>query len=143
MENKNLNFNQLMKGGIYGGIVGGILLGVLMSSTGKIPMIAMMVGSESLVVGWIIHMLISIIFGIGFSLLARMTTTNLYILGVIHGVIIWIIGPLLVMPLMLGMGTNFANALTPDMLMSLMTHIGFSLILSFVVKRTTKTEVKE
>jgi uncharacterized membrane protein YagU involved in acid resistance len=39
------------------------------------------------------------------------------------------------MPMMMGMGTNLAQAFAPDQLMSLMTHILFSIILAVVYKK--------
>ncbi|MFZ5815778.1 MAG: hypothetical protein ACOY93_10815 [Bacillota bacterium] len=36
---------------------------------GSIKMVAMMLGSESALVGWVVHLLISALFGVGYSLL--------------------------------------------------------------------------
>jgi len=38
--------------GVVGGLAGGLLFGVLMQTIGMIPMVAMLVGSKSVVVGW-------------------------------------------------------------------------------------------
>jgi hypothetical protein len=131
---ERVSFSTSLKASVIGGIVAGIIFGIVMHMMGMIPMIASMMGSESVVVGWVIHMIISIIFGLGFGILA-LKTKNIYLLGIIYGIILWIIGPLVIMPMMMGMGTNLTQAFTPDMLMSLMTHIVFSLILSFVYKK--------
>jgi uncharacterized membrane protein YagU involved in acid resistance len=125
--------NKSLKAAIVGGIIGGIIFGMLMQMMGMIQMISMMVGSESLVVGWILHMIISLIFGVGFVVLAKIIK-NLILLTIVYGVLIWIVGPLLIMPMMLGMGPMIANAFAPDQLMSLMTHIFFSVILAIVYK---------
>lgn len=128
----NVNINKVLKASVIGGIIGGVLLGIFMHMMGIIPMIAGMFGSESVLLGWIIHMIISLIFGVGFGLLA-LKTDKLLLLGLLYGVLIWIVGPLVIMPMMMGMGTNLGNAFSSDMLMSLMTHIGFALILSLVI----------
>jgi uncharacterized membrane protein YagU involved in acid resistance len=125
--------NTSLKATVVGGIIGGIIFGIMMQMMGMIPMIAMMVGSESLVVGWLIHMIISIIFGLGFVILTKFVS-NLIIATIIYGVLIWILGPLLIMPMMLGMGTMISHAFAPDQLMSLMTHILFTVILAIVYK---------
>jgi uncharacterized membrane protein YagU involved in acid resistance len=125
--------NKSLQVGVIGGIIGGIIFGVLMQMMGMIPMISMMVGSESLAVGWIMHMIISVIFAAGFVVLAKFIK-NLILLTIVYGVLIWIVGPLLIMPMMLGMGPMIANAFAPDQLMSLMTHIFFSVILAIVYK---------
>lgn len=127
--------------GFIGGIVGGILFGVLMQMKGGIAMLAGMFGSTSLVIGWGIHMMISIIFGIAFGILA-IKTTRIYFLGFLYGVLIWIIGPLVAMPLMAGMGTNLAHAFAPEQLMSLLTHLFFSFIVAIVYKMLAPKQEK-
>ncbi|MDP4551069.1 hypothetical protein Q9251_09240 [Alkalihalobacillus macyae] len=119
---------------VIGGIVAGIIFGILMQMMGRIGMIASMMGSESLVVGWGIHMVISVVFAIGFGLVA-VNTNKIYMLGILHGIAIWIIGPLVVMPMMMGMGTMLSQAFSSGQLMSLLTHLMFSLILAFVYKK--------
>ncbi|WP_421379772.1 hypothetical protein ACOJQI_16235 [Bacillus salacetis] len=122
-----------LSNGIIGGIIGGIIFGIMMQMMGMIGMIAGMLGSESLAVGWIIHMVISIIFGLSFAL-ANQVIHNVWTLAILFGIGIWIIGPLLIMPMMMGMGTNLGAVFAPQQLMSLGTHIFFSLILAIVFK---------
>lgn len=122
-----------LKRGAIGGVLGGIVFGLMMQSMGMIPMIAKMVGSESLVVGWTIHMIISIIFGLGFGFIA-IKSEKVILLGGIYGILLWIIGPLIIMPMMLGMGMQLTNAFEPDKLMSLGTHIFFGFMVGIVYK---------
>ncbi|WNF36248.1 hypothetical protein RJD24_17635 [Bacillaceae bacterium IKA-2] len=128
-------YQRPIRAGIIGGIVAGIVFGMLMQMMGMIPMVASMVGSESVIVGWIIHMIISIVFGIGFGVIVK-TRGSYYKAAVIYGVVLWILGPLVIMPMMMGMGTNLPQAFTPDQLMNLMTHVFFALILAVVYKKT-------
>lgn len=51
--------------GLIGGVAGGILFGVLMAMMGMLPMIASMVGANSPVVGFLIHIVMSIMIGLG------------------------------------------------------------------------------
>ncbi len=55
--------------GILGGLAGGLIFGVMMHSMGMMPMIAMLVGSESVVLGWIVHLAIASSIGALFALL--------------------------------------------------------------------------
>jgi len=126
--------------GVIGGVIGGILFGLFMQMMGMIGMIASLVGSESLVVGWIVHLIISVIFGVTFAL-AHLVISNVWTLAVLFGIGIWIVGPLVVMPLMMGMGTNLANAFAPDQLMNLVTHLFFSFVLAIVFKLRTEKQV--
>lgn len=123
--------------GTIAGIVGGIVFGILMQMMGMMAMVAMLAGSESLIVGWFVHIIISIVFGVAFALIAT-KVTNIWGLSLGYGVVIWIVGPLVFMPLMLGMGTNLGNAFAPDQLMSLGTHILFSVIVAIVYKLSTE-----
>ncbi|WP_408011366.1 hypothetical protein ACJROX_14325 [Pseudalkalibacillus sp. A8] len=124
-----------IKASVLGSIVAGIIFGIAMQMMGKLGMVAMLVGSESIAVGWIIHLVISLIFGLGFGIIES-GRKNIYGLALIYGIILWVIGPLLIMPTMLGMGVMIGAAFTGAQLMNLMTHIGFALILAFVYKKT-------
>jgi hypothetical protein len=121
--------NRLVKLGIagaVGGIVGGIAFGILMAMMGMLPMVASLVGSESAVVGFLLHMVISLFIGITFGLLfgeRSQTYQTGLAWGLLYGAIWWILGPLVLMPLMMGMGLQFGAALTGPMLMSLMGHL--------------------
>ena len=63
--------------GAIGGIAGGIVFGIMMAMMNMFTMIAGMMGSDSAFVGFIIHMMISIIFGLGFALIPANYTTSL------------------------------------------------------------------
>ncbi|MDX8363238.1 hypothetical protein [Cytobacillus sp. IB215316] len=136
-----LPLQKALIAGSIGGIAGGIAFGIVMQLMGKMPMIASMASSESLAVGWVIHLLISVIFGVSFGGFA-IIVKNIWLLTVIFTIGIWILGPLVVMPLMMGMGTNIVNAFTPDQLMNLMTHLFFSVVVAIVYKFTV-SESKE
>lgn len=139
-DNTGLSLKKALNYGVIGGVVGGIVFGIMMQMMGKMGMIASLGGSESLFIGWIFHMIISIVFGIGFGLLATKVQQNLFLLSIIYGVIIWVVGPLLIMPMMMGMGTNIAQMFEQAQLMNLGTHIFYSLIVAFVFKLGTKQE---
>ncbi|HGG0583401.1 MULTISPECIES: hypothetical protein [Bacillus] len=128
-----ISVNKTIKIGIIGGIIGGIIFGIIMQMMGKIAMIAGMMGSSSLLSGWIIHMMISIIFGITFGLLTSVIKNRL-VLTIVFGVGIWIVGPLVIMPIMMGMRTNLLNAFAPQQLMTLGTHLFFSIIVAIAFK---------
>src|SRR5688500_6433505 len=55
--------------GLAGGLVGGIAFGLLMQMMGMMPMVAMLVRSESVFVGWLVHLVIASAIGISFALL--------------------------------------------------------------------------
>jgi uncharacterized membrane protein YagU involved in acid resistance len=112
--------------GVVGGLAGGVVFGVLMGAMGMLPMVAGLVGSESAAVGFGVHMVISAILGAGFGLvlggLARSFGSGA-VLGLLYGAVWWVLGPLLLMPLIMGMGPQFSAAFTTPVLMSLVGHL--------------------
>lgn len=93
--------------GIIAALVGGGIFGVQMLVAGMMPMIANMVGSESVVIGFILHMLISAVIGASFGFIAPRLPQTLAVLtagGFVWGLVWWVLGALVIMPLALGMG---------------------------------------
>ncbi len=122
-------------GGVVGGIAGGLVFGAMMGAMGMLPMVANVVGSQSAVVGFLYHMFNSVIIGAGFGLIFG-ALSNTYgrgaAWGLLYGAIWWVLGPMILMPLLLGMGLQFGMALTPPMLMSLVGHLAYGLITGLV-----------
>ena len=116
--------------GALAGLIGGLAFGALMAMMNMLPMIGMLVGSESAPVGFGIHMLISAVIGATYGgLVSLLNLTPAYALGpgigvgLAYGFVWWILGPLLMMPMMLGMGPQFESALSQMNLMSLMGDV--------------------
>jgi uncharacterized membrane protein YagU involved in acid resistance len=92
--------------GVVGGLVGGVLFGVMMQMMGMLGMVAGLVGRDGAAVGWVVHLAISILFGLGFAVVIGPRSTSwgrALGLGAVYGVILWVVGALLIMPAMLGM----------------------------------------
>lgn len=134
-----------LSAGIIAGLIAGVVFGVMMTvmhaptpDGGSMPMMAMVsqvVGSTSLGVGWLYHLLNSAIIGGLFGWLAgrRITGYGRAVgWGAGYGFIWWILGGLILMPVFLGM-PPFAPLQMPMMrgvaLASLMGHVMFGLIL--------------
>lgn len=125
--------------GVAGGLAGGIVFGMLMAMMGMMGMIASMVGSQSAWVGWGVHLMISIVYGLVLTLFFAGRFLTSYgrgtLTGIVYGVILWIIGPLLVMPMMLGMPLLAFNI---TVMMSLMGHMIYGVALALVAVRILK-----
>ncbi len=118
--------------GVAGGISGGIVFGVFMQMMGMMPMIGMLVGTESVAVGWVVHLAISAFIGATFALLFGRRAMGIGIsalLGLLYGIVWWILGALLIMPTWLGMGVFVIDSMT---LQSLMGHLMYGLVLGVV-----------
>ena len=94
-----------IKHGVYGGLVGGVVFGAMMGLMGMLSMVGGMVGVPSAWVGFVVHMAISAMIGATFS--AWLAITGLpggVATGLGYGLAWWIVGPLTLMPLFMGMG---------------------------------------
>jgi uncharacterized membrane protein YagU involved in acid resistance len=120
--------------GLVGGLLGGVLFGAMMQMMGMMGMVAMLVGSESVGVGWIVHLAISAIFG-GVYAVVLGPQTNSYargaLLGALYGVVAWVVGALVLMPLGLGM-SEMVFVIGQDQIMSLIGHLVFGVVLGAV-----------
>jgi hypothetical protein len=123
--------------GIYAGLAGGLVFGVLMGMMGMLPMIAKMAGSSSGAAGFGIHLIISAIIGVIFAVAigGRLNTVGaLVAAGLIYGLVWWFLGPLTLMPLLMGMGVgvNWTGAAMTAAMPSLVGHLVYGAILGAV-----------
>jgi hypothetical protein len=137
--------------GLVAGVVFGVMMTVMSAPTpdgGGMPMMAMVaqvVGSSSLAIGWIYHLLNSAVIGgvFGWALGSRVEGYGSAAgWGAGYGIVWWILGGLILMPMLLGMPA-FAPVQMPMMwpvaFGSLMGHVIFGVILGagFVQLRGT------
>ena len=127
--------------GLIAGLVFGLMMQMMSAPTpegGRMPMmamVAMVVGSSSVVVGWIYHLFNSSVIGAIFGWLLgprAISAGSGLAWGVLYGLVWWIVGGQLLMPLALGM-PPFASLMMPPMRMvaigSLIGHTIYGLIL--------------
>lgn len=130
------SFARRITAGVLGGAAGGVVFGMMMAMMGMLPTLAMMVGSESPVVGFLVHMMISIMIGLGLTVLFGTRLLTGYVrgalVGLAYGAIWWVLGPLVIMPMMLGGALFVVNA---SALLSLMGHMIYGVILGLVAVR--------
>lgn len=118
--------------GVAGGAAGGLVFGMLMAMMGMLPVVASLVGSNSAAVGFGVHMVISVLIGLGltvpFSRFLHSYGRGI-VTGLAYGVVWWVLGGLLLMPAALGMAV-----FTLDMsaVASLMGHLVYGLVLALV-----------
>ncbi len=126
-----------LKWGAYGGLAGGLIFGVMMGMMGMLPMIGSMVGQPTAAAGFAVHMANSVIIGVGFAIvLGRFVsgTPSGVGIGLAYGGVWWILGPLTLMPLLMGMGfgVNWNVAAAAAMLPSLVGHLMYGGVLGLV-----------
>jgi uncharacterized membrane protein YagU involved in acid resistance len=108
----------------------------MMGMMGMLPMIGKMAGSGSAVVGMVVHLAISAflgtVFGAVFGPWASGRARGLAA-GMLYGFLWWVLGPLTLMPLFLGMGwgVNWNPGAVAGQLPSLMGHLIYGAALGF------------
>jgi len=120
--------------GVMGGLAGGLVFGILMQTMDMIPMVAQLVGSDSIPVGWIVHLAISSFIGASFAILLGSLAKTLIasaLIGMAYGVVWWVLGALIIMPAQLGMpgfelNTTAWQSLTGHLLYGLVLGVVFS-----------------
>ncbi|GAB4549535.1 MAG: hypothetical protein Kow0063_44360 [Anaerolineae bacterium] len=116
--------------GVVAGLGGGLLFGAMMAMQGMLPMVGMLVRQESSVVGFVVHMVISAIIGGGYGLVASRlpaSWSSAIVGGAVYGVVWWVLGALILMPLMLGMA-QMVLVLGGPQWMSLIGHLVFGVV---------------
>ncbi|MDN5933298.1 MAG: hypothetical protein L0I24_19900 [Pseudonocardia sp.] len=119
--------------GVLAGLAGGVMFGALMAMMGMLPMVAMLVGSTSPVVGAIVHLVISAVLGVLLALVVPAWSVAMTLVaGAVYGVIWWVLGPLLIMPTVLGM-SQMVFVVDTAALLSLMGHVIFGVVAAAVL----------
>lgn len=121
--------------GAIGGLLAGIVFGAMMGMMGMLPMVAMLAGGETALLGFFVHVVFSVVIGILFAIFfghAAKDATRSLVWGLVYGVVWWILGPLVIMPLWLGMGLQLSSAGMQMALPSLWGHLVYGFILGLV-----------
>ncbi len=123
-----------LKLGAVGGVLGGVVFGVMMGMMGTLPMIGQMVGVPTAAAGFVVHIVNSAIIGAGFGVVLGRTATGIgsgLSTGALYGAAWWLLGPLTLMPLFMGMGfgVNWNAGAAQAMLPSLAGHLIYGSIL--------------
>lgn len=125
--------SKAITNGAIAGLAGGVVFGAMMGMMSMLPMVGMLVRVENAVAGFIIHMAISAFIGAVYGFIAShltLSSTTALVGGLVNGVVWWVLGALILMPLMLGMSQMVFVIQQPQM-MSLLGHIIYGLITSY------------
>lgn len=142
-----MDYLDSAKRGILGGLAGGVVFGVMMGMMGMLPMIGEMVGAPSAILGFLVHMMMSAGIGAGFGLFVGLFLPDRAQIpaGLGYGALWWVLGPLTLMPWIMGMG--FAANLNPAgmsaSMPSLMGHLIYGGILGVVYHRLGHAPARE
>lgn len=116
--------------GAVAGLIGGIVFGVMMATQNMLPMVGMLIGQDNALIGFVVHLIISAFIGATFGVIATRLPGNWssrLVSGGVYGIVWWVLGALILMPLMLGMNDMVLQIDQPQ-IMSLIGHIIFGVI---------------
>jgi len=100
-EGPGVRFLRLAQWGAVSGAAGGALYALVLIATGSWKEIAAVAGGTSPAVGFVVHLVISILMGATYGLLFQHEAPNLasgIVWGLVYGLIGWFIGPLTLLP---------------------------------------------
>ena len=112
--------------GLVASLVGGLLFSLVMLSTGVLPNVARLVGGTSPWLGFVVHLVISILIGMSYGVLFAREAPDFgasLAWGLVYGFVWWVVGQLTLYPLLLGKAVLWNAAAASGVLPSLIGHL--------------------
>lgn len=125
--------------GALAGLVGGLVFGQVMAVIGYLPTVAAIVRTDSPVVGFAVHLLIAAIIGSVFGVLVARQRELLF-WGLAYGVLWWFLGPLTLLPLLLGRPVAWDAATAQALIPSLLGHLAYGAVTAAVLAVLSRKE---
>ncbi len=114
--------------GAAASLAGGLVFGVIMFATGALPRVAGLVGSSSTEVGFVVHLVIGTIIGLSYGILFRYEAPTFaagLAWGFLYGLVWWFLGPLTLLPVLLGGSLAWTPEAVGPALASLVGHLAY------------------
>ncbi|GIV80592.1 MAG: hypothetical protein KatS3mg050_4986 [Litorilinea sp.] len=114
--------------GAAGSVAGGLLFSLIMVETGTLPQVASLIGQSAPAVGFLVHMAISTVIGASYGLLfwrEGATYGDSMTWGLLYGFTWWVLGPLTLMPILLGGSVQWTLAAGLAAYPSLVGHLAY------------------
>ncbi len=125
-EGAGSRFLYSLRWGAVASLAGGFLFSLVMMAIGFLPEVASLVGGSSHALGFAVHMLISALIGMSYGLLFRHEAPDFgsgVAWGLVYGLIWWFVGPLTLMPILLGGTFTWTAEAAGALLPSLIGHL--------------------
>ncbi|GLW11633.1 hypothetical protein Misp01_67610 [Microtetraspora sp. NBRC 13810] len=117
--------------GAVAGLAGGVVFGGVMAEIGFLPTVAAIVRTDVIPLAFAVHMLFAAIIGAGFGLLVvhqRARVEELLFWGLVYGMLWWFLGPLTLLPILLGRPVAWDLAGGRELLPSLIGHLVYGAV---------------
>lgn len=112
--------------GAAASLAGGLLFSLVMVATGFLPQVANLVGGSSPVLGFVVHLAISVLIGMSYGVLFAYEAPDFgsgVAWGMLYGLVWWFLGPLTLLPILLGESFTWTPEAAGDALPSLIGHL--------------------
>jgi len=119
---------RALAGGAFAGMVGGLVFTIIMVRMGLLPAVARLVGAASPWTGFIVHLVIANLIGASFGLLFQRRSVDLGSAlgwGISYGFFWWILGPLTLHPVLLGLAPRWTADVAGAQMASLIGHLAY------------------
>ncbi len=132
-EGLGSRYLSALRNGSVAGLAGGLATVLLVPASGLAPKLAMVVGSDSVLLGAAMHLVSSTLIGASFGVLFQYEapTVNAGVIwGLLYGLIWWFAGPLTLVPV-IGLGhPTWSTAQAAANLPALVLHLAFGAIMA-------------
>ncbi len=124
--------------GALASLAGGLVFSLVLAATDTLPRVAGLMGSATPLIGFGVHMLISTVIGMSYGVLFRYEASNpldSIAWGMVYGLAWWFLGPLTLMPILLGSTFVWTAAAASAALPSLIGHLLYGIVTALVFTR--------
>ena len=128
-----------IKLGAYGGLAGGVIFSAIMASLAVLlPLVGMLIGHRSAIITFLVYLMLSLLAGASFlsffqHFLRRANSELGY--GLIYGGTWWFLGPLTLMPLLMGTGVEWNVAAVPQVMYGALLGFGYAWLGNQAIRR--------
>lgn len=112
--------------GALASVLGGLLFSIIMVATGVLPQVAALIRESSPLAGFVVHLVISVLIGMSYGLLFAHESPDVgssLAWGMLYGLAWWFLGPLTLMPILLGHAATWTMQAADLLLPSLLGHV--------------------
>ena len=128
--------------GQAGGIIGGLLFTIVMVGVGALPAVASLIGAQSIIAGFFVHLIIAIIIGTTYGLLFQREGYSYgtgMAWGLLYGMLWWLIGTNTLFNVLLRLPVDWSQAALASRYPALVGHLlygaGLGLFYQFLARR--------
>jgi len=134
-EGLGANTLRALGWGAVASLAGGLVFSVVMVEVGFLPTVASLVGGTSPRLGFAVHVAISTLIGMTYGILFRSEAPNFgsgIAWGLVYGLVWWFLGPLTLLPVILGGSVTWTTNAAHLFLPSLFGHLFYGAVTAAV-----------